>query len=95
MSEERFLELLQQLLTMVDPEDPCSVACMKTILINIQSLACQSGKASPLTTNMMNVAQIRCNDLIMKREHFAGVPGDYLQNKHKRARLRMILVPSC
>lgn len=95
MSEDKFLELLQSLLTMVDPENPCSVACMRTVLINIQSMAQQSGKVSRLTAVMMDFAQNRFCELIDHRKDFAGVPGEFQQNHHKRIRLRMMLTPGC
>ncbi len=95
MSRKRFIELLQALLTMVDPESPASVACVKTALDSILGLAKESGKSDPLTIHTMEIAADSVNFLVEQREDFAGKPGDYSGNLAKQNRLEQMIVPTC
>lgn len=95
MSEKRFLETLQALLTMVDPDSETSVACVRATLINIRALAESSQKCNPMTLYAMDAAIVRLHYLIQCREDFAGRPGDYAGNVAKRHRLSDVLNPHC
>ena len=95
MSEKRFLQTLQALLSMVDPDSPTSVACVKNVLESIHALALSSGKCDPITLRIMAVAMADIDKLIYYRDDFAGVKGDYNGNAAKRRRLEQMLMPGC
>ena len=56
MSFERFIELLQMLITMTDPENEDELLNAKNILKNLQELAKSSGKADSRTIRSMQIA---------------------------------------
>ena len=95
MSEKRFLQTLQALLTMVDPDDPTSVACVKNALESIYALAMKSRKSDSMTLREMMAARRQIDNLIHYHEDFAGRKGDYNNNVAKQQRLKLTLVPSC
>ena len=95
MSEKRFLQTLQALLTMVDPDSPTSVACVKATLENLLALATESGKADRLTVRTITTALNNIGFLIDQRDDFAGKPGDYQGNTAKQHRLAQMLEPHC
>ena len=95
MSEKRFIQLLQALLTMVDPKSETSAACVKSTLENILALAVESGKADAKTIHIIVFSIHRINILIDHKDDFAGIPGDYHGNMAKQQRLLNMLYPSC
>ena len=95
MSEKRFIQTLQALLTMVDPESPASIACVKTTLENLLALARESGKADGLTVRVIWSAVGNIDHLICHRDDFAGKPGDRQGNTAKQHRLAQVLEPHC
>lgn len=95
MSEFNFLSFLQQLLTMVDPKNPYSIATAKTALESVCTLANESGKAGAVVIREMDAAIHIFERLVDHREDFAGRAGEIDENKNKRARLRNVLFPSC
>lgn len=95
MSEKNFLSYLQQLLSMVDPEDKYSIALAQMALDATVELARGSGKANPVTLRMMIAAKGMFRRLVAHRDDYAGVPGEYETNKQKRRRLAMMFQPGC
>lgn len=95
MSEKRFLETLQALLTMVDPDSETSIACVKATITNILALAKSSQKCNHMAVYMMEQALFMMDHLILSRDDFAGRPGDYAGNTAKRQRLGLVLRPHC
>ena len=95
MSFERYIELLQMLITMTDPDDPNEVLCAMNILKNLLELARSSEKADAVTIRTMSEGFHGFNGLLRHKDNFAGEPGDYSGNQAKRQRLAMILRPHC
>lgn len=95
MSERRFLQTLQALLTMVDPRSVTSRACVKSALENIAGLARASGKCNGLTLRMIFAAQKAIDSLIDHHEDFASIPGDRNTNVARMQQLRLTLCPRC
>lgn len=95
MSEDNFLSFLQQLLTMVDPQEPASVELAKTALDSVVALAKESAMADAVVMQMMRSAQNSFRYLVKSRNDFAGRKGQYARNNIKRARLRNALCPHC
>lgn len=95
MSFERFIELLQMLITMTDPENEDELLNAKNILKNLQELAKSSGKADSRTIRSMQIAYHQFTAMLHSKEDFAGVPGEISANKAKRQRLAMMIRPGC
>ena len=95
MSFDRFIELLQQLITMTDPEVKERVWYAENILDNLLRLADESGMADLRTVSAMKLASANFTRFLRNKEDFAGRPGDYSGNQAKRRRLAMMLRPSC
>ena len=95
MSFQRFIELLQMLITMTDPENEDDVLNARNILKNLLELAESSGKADPKTIRSMLIANHEFTAMLHSKEDFAGVPGDISANKAKRQRLAMMVRPGC
>ena len=95
MSTENFLSLMQQILTMVDPENPASIELGRVALRAMRSLAETSGKTSGYTSDMMLMAERRFDSLVRHRDSYIGVPGEYAENMMKRDRLLKVLHPGC
>lgn len=95
MSLENFLSFLQQLITMTDPDDAASVALAENALTAVIALAHTSKTVDPLTARAMHKAHMRLNGFLRHKDEFAGKPGDYMGNQHKRYRLRSMLSPEC
>ncbi len=95
MSFERFLELLQALVTMTNPNDEEQVLNAKNILRNLLELADRSHMADRITLDTMEQAYHKFTFLLRHREDFAGKPGDYMANQAKRQRLAMMVRPGC
>ena len=94
MSEKRFLELLQELLTMVDPDDPDSIKTARSVISGILELAKESGKVYSPTIRMMISAEEQFLGLVRHKDEFAGWPGDYWGNVAKQHRLMQMLRPA-
>ena len=95
MTIDNFLSFLQQLLTMVDPDDQTSVALAKSSLLTTTALAESSKKIDKITFRAMRLAEDRIDYLIRHKDDYVGVPGEYQNNKIKRQRLAHILMPGC
>lgn len=95
MSHERFIEYLQQLLTMVDANDRKSVKLARQSLEALVELAQNSGKVDRITYSAMHYAVRDFYRLIDHRSEFAGVPGETTENSQKRHRLALALDPAC
>ncbi len=95
MSFERYIELLQMLITMTDPDDSNEVLCAMNILKNLLELARSSEKANAITIRAMAQGFNGFTRLLRSKDDFAGEPGDYTGNQAKRQRLAMILKPHC
>ena len=95
MSEQNFLSFLQQILTMVDPENIESVEMGRMALSAVIRLAKSSEKVNGITLRMMYRAQRDYDDLVANADHFAGKPGQYLENEQKRRRLANAIRPGC
>lgn len=95
MSLNNFLSYLQQLLTMVDPENPYSVGLVKTSLSAIVALAKGSQMVDAFTMRVMIGAEERLQYLIQHADDFKGKPGEYEENRHRRKRLELVCYPHC
>lgn len=95
MSYERFIELLQQILTMVDPADKEQVKYAKEVLKNLRDLAIASDKADGGVLRAMTIAYHEFEFILPHRNEFAGTPGDITGNRIKRQRLAMMVRPTC
>jgi hypothetical protein len=95
MSEQNFLSFLQQVLTMVNPEDEASIALGKIALNAVIELALSSRKVSGPVVRMMYGAENCFDQLIKNAAHFIGKPGEYIENEQKRRRLANAIRPGC
>ena len=95
MSLNNFISYLQQILSMIDPNDPYSVALGKTALSATIRLAEVSEKAGPQTIRAMRIAENQFQYLAENAKDFAGTPGRYEENERRRHRLLMTVSPSC
>lgn len=95
MSTERFITLLQEILTMVDKNDMESVTKARNALSAIVELAFESQKANAITLRVMRRAESMFDSLVSNADDFSGKPGDYLNNNKKRKRLLAMLSPGC
>lgn len=95
MSRENFLMLLQQLITMAEPDNEESINNAITALKAVYELAVQSQKSDPETIRMIRASIGVFSYLLNNKDAFAGKKGSYRQNKIKRERLGMVLMPSC
>ncbi len=95
MTFERFIELLQQLITMTDPKNEEQVLNAKNILKNLMELAHSSEMADAVTIRAMHQGYSEFAMLLRSKESFAGKRGDFSGNQAKRNRLAMMLRPHC
>ena len=95
MSLNNFLSYLQQLLTMVDPENPYSVGLVKTSLSAIVALAKGSQMVDAFTMRVMMGAEERLQYLIQHADDFKGKPGEYEENRHRRKHLELVCYTHC
>lgn len=95
MSIDRFIELLQALITMTDPNNEDQVMNARNILKNLLELAGSSGMADRETERAMLLALRSFTHILHTKEDFAGTPGDVYGNRTKRLRLKMMLRPNC
>lgn len=95
MSAKRFIIFLQELLSMVSPEDDLSRTAAKNALISVVALAFASHKADAITLRIMRCAEDSFDYLVVHAEDFAGKPGDFVENEKRRRRLLQMLNPSC
>ena len=80
---------------MTNPEDVSSKALARIALESVLAMAEKSGKADYITIRTMVIALNELDGLLMNKKDYAGKKGAYLENKTKRERLRMLLVPDC
>lgn len=95
MSLERYIELLQAIITMTDPENEEQMLNAKNILKNLLELAKSSGMTVGPTMRAMTQGYYEFSMIMHHREDFAGKPGDYAGNQAKRHRLEMVVGPHC
>jgi len=95
MSLERYIELLQAIITMTNPENEEQMLNARNILKNLLELARSSGMAGGPTMRAMTEGYHGFSMIMRHRENFAGKPGDYAGNQAKRHRLEMVIVPHC
>ncbi len=95
MSFDRYIELLQQLITMTDPDNEDQVLYAKNILINLLELAQSSKMVDSITYRTMVSGRDSFTNLLRSKKDFAGKRGDIAGNQAKRRRLAMILRPGC
>ena len=95
MTIDNFLSFLQQLLTMVDPQNEESIRLGRDALESIVELARSSGKVEPYTLHAMFYAEHDFEVLVRHADEFIGVPGRFELNAKRRRRLRMALQPHC
>ena len=95
MSIEKFLEVLQALITMTNPENEDEVLNARNILKNLFELARSSGMAHTITIRYMRSGYEEFTALLRHREDFAGHPGDFAGNEAKRQRIKIMLNPHC
>lgn len=95
MSFERFVELLQQLITMTNPNSEEQVLNAKNILKNLMELAYSSNMADEKTILAIRDGYYDFTMLLDSKESFAGKPRDFSGNQAKRNRLAMMLLPHC
>lgn len=95
MSLESYIKLYQELLTMVDPENPYSVEQAENILRQILFMARISQKADALTIRCMHAGAHEFSAIVRHRDDFAGKRGDFHGNEAKRQRLMHMLGPHC
>lgn len=95
MTMDNFLSFLQQILTMVDPKDTCSVELARTALTTVCGLANSSKKSDAITYRSMMMAVREFDFLVANRKDFVGKPGEYQNNLNKRQRLAHMIMPGC
>ncbi len=95
MSEQNFLSFLQQLLTMIDPEDTDSIELGRKALNAVIELAISSHKANASVVRMMMNAENCFDYLVRNAIHFIGAPGQFADNQQRRRRLANALRPGC
>lgn len=95
MSLENYLMFLQQVITMTDPEDLSSRSLAKIAMESVLAMAYKSQMSDPVTIRAMRTALSSFDFLMSNRKDFAGKKGAYLENRAKRQRLEMALVPHC
>ncbi len=95
MSYDRFIELLQMLITMTDPEYEESVQNAKAVLKHLGRLGKTSGMMDAYTFRCIHGAYNEFESLLRHRVEFAGVPGDTEGNMAKRRRLSLAVYPHC
>lgn len=95
MTMENFLSYLQQLLTMIDSKNDCSIALAKSALSAVVSLAKTSRKADGIVLRAMMIAEREFEYLVEHKADFVGVPGEYQKNQVKRQRLAHMIMPGC
>lgn len=95
MSLNNFLSYLQQLLTMVDKNNPYSVGLVKASLSSTIALAKGSHMIDGYVRRVMAGAEKQIDMLILHSDDFKGVPGQYEENAHRRKRIELICYPHC
>ena len=93
MSFEMFVRLLQSLITMAD--SPENVEKAFKILDMLDDMCETTNKVDGRTAYAIHVAADSFDILVAQRNEFAGIPGDVNNNKKKRHRLAMYLMPGC
>ena len=95
MSLDRFVELLQALITMTNPNNEDQMFYARNILKNLMELARDSEKADALAIRAMARSFCEFSDIMRFKDDFAGKPGDYAGNNAKRQRLKYMFLPHC
>ena len=95
MSLNNFIAYLQQLLTMVDPQDAESIERAEAALNATVRFAVASHKVDGRTHRVMIDAIDQFDMLVRTAPSFAGKPGAYVENEQKRRRLLNALYPGC
>ncbi len=95
MSLDRFVELLQALITMTDPNNEFQILYARNVIKNLMELAGDSEKADALTLRAMGRSFYEFSSIMRHKDDFAGKPGDYAGNSAKRQRLKYMFLPHC
>lgn len=95
MSLNNFISYLQQILSMIDPEDKYSVALGKNALSVTIALAVASGKVDAKTEQVMRIAEHQYRYLAENAKDFSGKPGKFEENEKRRRRLLTVISPGC
>ena len=95
MTIDNFLSFLQQLLTMVDPQNEESIRLGRDALRSTVQLAISSHKVDAYTLRAMLIAKHNYERLVIHADEFTGIPGEYELNEKRRRRLRMAIEPHC
>ena len=95
MNFDRYVELMQQLITMTDIDNEEEMLCARNILKNLMELARSSQKVNPMTMRAMVEGYHEFSMFMRMKDEFAGKPGDVEGNMAKRKRLAMTLRPGC
>ena len=72
MTQKEFIEFLQKVLTLVEPEKTCSVALARTAVLSMVTLSMETGKVDKTTAAMMKSAVDDFDNLLKNREQFIG-----------------------
>ena len=72
MTQKEFIEFLQKVLTLVEPENICSVALARTAVLSMVTLSMETGKVDKTTAAMMKSAVDDFDNLLKNREQFIG-----------------------
>ena len=72
MTQKEFIEFLQKVLTLVEPENTCSVALARTAVLSMVTLSMETGKVDKTTATMMKSAVDDFDNLLKNREQFIG-----------------------
>ena len=72
MTQKEFIEFLQKVLTLVAPENTCSVALARTAVLSMVTLSMETGKIDKTTAAMMKSAVDDFDNLLKNREQFIG-----------------------
>lgn len=91
MSFERFIQLLQMLITMTNPYNEEEILNARNILKNLLELARSSGTADPRTIRAMSQGYHQYIYLLGHRNEIARRPDDTAENRARRRYLAMML----
>ena len=72
MTQKEFIGFLQNVLTLVNPAEACSVAVARTAVLSMVTLSMETGKVDKTTAAMMKSAVDDFDNLLQNREQFIG-----------------------
>lgn len=95
MNFDRFVELMQDLITMTNPGNGKGMIYAQNILVNLIELACSSQMVDELTLRAMGDGLHDFPSLMHEKEDFAVKPGDVEGNMARLKELALMLQPGC